>query len=81
MPAYSVETKLGPEEAIGTARAYFGEGGLGLEAEDQGPSCVAFEGGGGFVVVTADAGERRTTVHVETREWDYQVKRFLRDIG
>jgi len=81
MPAYSVETKLSPEEAIEQARAYFGEGGLGLDAKDEGPCCTAFEGGGGFVRVTADAGDKRTTIHLETREWDYHVKRFMREIG
>ncbi len=81
MPVYSVETKLAPEGAIEAARAYFGEEGLGLEAEDQGPCCVVFQGGGGFVRVTAGAGEERTTVRLETREWDYHVKRFMGEIG
>ncbi len=81
MPRYGVETKLSPEEAIKAAVACFGEGGLGLKAEEQGPCCVYFEGGGGFVRVTASQEAERTTVDLETREWDYHVKRFVRQVG
>jgi uncharacterized protein (AIM24 family) len=80
MTAYSVETKLSSEEAIEAAVTYFGEGGLGLRAEEQGPCCAYFEGGGGFVRVTVSEGEKRTTVDLETREWNYQVKRFMQEI-
>lgn len=81
MTAYSVETKQNPEEAIKTAVAYFGEGGLGLKTEEQGACCAYFEGGGGFVRITASAGEKRTRVNLETREWDYHVKKFMQKIG
>jgi 4a-hydroxytetrahydrobiopterin dehydratase len=81
MPRYSVETKQSPEEAIKKAIGYFGEAGLGLQADEQNPCCVYFEGGGGFVRVTAGKGEKRTEVELETREWDYQVKQFLHEIG
>ncbi len=81
MPRYSVKTKLSPEESIEKASAFFGEGGLGLEGSEQGPCCMAFEGGGGHVMVTASAEDNETTVELETREWDYHVKRFMRKIG
>ena len=81
MALYSVETKLSPEKAIKKVRAYFGEGGLGLELIEQEPCCVYFEGGGGHVSVTAIVGDKKTTVKLETREWDYHVKRFMREIG
>jgi hypothetical protein len=81
MALYSVETKLSPEDAIERARAYFGEGGLGLELTERNPCCVYFEGGGGHVLVTGIMGEKKTTVELETREWDYHVKRFMREIG
>jgi hypothetical protein len=83
MARYSVKTKLSPEDAIKKAKAYFGEGGLGLEMSEQNPCCVYFEGGGGHVTVTAGAveGKKETTVTLETREWDYQVKRFMREIA
>jgi hypothetical protein len=79
--SYTVETKLSPEEAIKRAVAYFGEGGLGLEMSEQNPCCIYFTGGGGHVYVTASVGEKRTAVDLETREWDYHVRRFMRKIG
>lgn len=82
MARYSVETKLSPEEATERARAYFGEGGLGLDATEEAECCVTFEGGGGYVTVTASPGdEKRTEVELATREWDYHVKTFMRQIG
>jgi len=81
MPLYSVKTNLSPEESIERARAFFGEGGLGLESNERGPCCLTFEGGGGHVTVTASAEEKKTTIELETREWDYHVKRFIREIG
>ncbi len=81
MGRYSVETKLSPEEATEKASAYFGEGGLGLEATDRGPCCVHFAGGGGHVLATAYLEEKKTVVELETREWDHYVKQFMREIG
>lgn len=37
---------------------------------------VCFEGGGGHVTVVACENEE-TEIEIETREWDYQVKKFL----
>ena len=81
MARYSVETKRTPEHVIEMAVAYFGEGGLGLDATERGPCCSHFEGGGGYVSVTASAGEEKTTVDLETREWDYHVRQFMRAVA
>jgi hypothetical protein len=81
MARYSVETRQSPEEAIKKAIGYFGEGGLGLQVDEQGPCCVYFEGGGGFIRATASKGKKRTEVELESREWDYQVKQFMQEIG
>ena len=82
MALYSVETKLTPEQAIQKAVAFFGKGGLGLDVDtnERNPCCATFEGGGGHVRVTVAEGEK-TTVELETREWDYDAKRFMRQIG
>lgn len=80
MPLYSVKTDLNSEEAIQKAVDYFGEKGLGLELVDQDPCCADFEGGGGHVSVRV-VTEEETTVNLETREWDYHVKRFMKEIG
>ena len=81
MARYGIETKLSAEEAIEKATAYFGEGGLGLTVIEQGSCCVRFEGGGGHVYVAAGPGEGTTTLDLETREWDYHVKRFMRALA
>ncbi|MDY7041222.1 MAG: hypothetical protein SVX38_10200 [Chloroflexota bacterium] len=81
MARYSVETKLSSEKAIEEVITYFGEEGLGLERREQNPCCVYFVGGGGHVSVTVGTGEKKTTVELETREWDYHVKRFMRKIA
>jgi hypothetical protein len=82
MPRYSVGTRLDPEEAIRQAVAYFGKGGLGLDVDvdEPNPCCAYFEGGGGYVRVMV-AGGKEATVDLETREWDYHVKQFMRQIG
>ncbi len=77
MARYGVETRLKPEEVVKRAATYFGEGGLGLEVEERDPCCVYFSGGGGHVLVTAVEEEGKTTVDLETREWDYHVRKFM----
>lgn len=74
------KTKLSPEEAIKRAVEFFGPGGYGLEVKNQTHDCAYFEGGGGGVGVTACAEEKGTSVILECREWDYQVKEFIRKI-
>jgi hypothetical protein len=64
-------------EILDSAAAFFGEQGLGLEETERNPCCVSFEGGGGYVSVTIADGEKKRSVDVETREWEYQVKKFL----
>jgi hypothetical protein len=80
MARYGVYTKLDPEEVIRRAVDFFGEGGLGLTVTEQGSCCATFEGGGGHVSVTVNVGDK-TEVELVTREWDYDVKRFMRDIA
>jgi len=74
------KTKLSPEEAVKRAVEFFGPGGYGLEVKNQTPDCAYFEGGGGGVNVTACTEEKGTSVELESREWDYQVKEFIRKI-
>lgn len=81
MARYRVETKLSPEQAVQEAAAFFGEGGLGLEATEQGDCCATFVGGGGHVRITVAAGEPKTAIELVTREWDYDVKQFMRKIA
>lgn len=75
---YGTETKLGTSEVLKKAEAYFGEGGLGLQVTSRDECCLSLEGGGGHVTVTVTAGDK-TSVDVETQEWDFQVKSFMAD--
>jgi hypothetical protein len=76
-----VHTRLSPEKTIERAIETFGPGGLGLEVSQENPCCVTFEGGGGHVTVTASGEGKETTAELETREWDYHVRKFMREIA
>ncbi len=73
----ATKTKLSPEEAIKQAIEFFGPDGYELEVKDRAPSCAYFGGGGGGVQVTARVEGKQTSVEFESREWDYQVKKFI----
>ena len=77
MGRYSVESKKGLEVVLKDAIDYFGQDGLGLEVVDCAEGCARFEGGGGHVFITACIREKTTEVELETREWDYHVKKFM----
>jgi hypothetical protein len=74
---YQVTTKLSPHEAMQRAIAHFGAEGLGLQLVDQNDACVTFEGGGGHVSILTCAEDKKTSLDVETREWDYAVRQFI----
>jgi hypothetical protein len=76
---YEVTTKLTPQEALERAIAYFGGGGQGLEVTHQDDLSLVFEGGGGYVAVTAQPGTT-ATLEFETREWDRAVRQFMADV-
>jgi hypothetical protein len=73
---YQVTTTLTPREALEQALADFGPGGLGLQLTSQTNLEVSFQGGGGYIAVTAQPGAK-TTLELETREWDYAVQQFM----
>ena len=83
MAVYSVQTRLSPDEVIQKANQFFGDDGLGLEAYERSFCCAYFEGGGGYVLVTVEkeADDRKTSVELETREWDYDVQEFMGKIA
>ena len=71
------KTRLKPADIIDRASDYFGEGGAGLEEKECSPCCISFEGAGGYVAVTVVDEDNHRMVDVETREFEYQAKRFL----
>ena len=74
------ETKLTQEEAMKRLKAYFGEGGQGLEMTEKNPCCVSFSGGGGYVTATVSVDGGKTKINLVTQEWEYQAKEFLSQI-
>ncbi len=75
-----VKSKQVPEKIVKRMKAYFGEGGLGLELKSDTPQCINFEGGGGYVTATLCPDEAMTRIELETREWEYHVKKFAGDL-
>lgn len=71
------QTRLKSADVIERASHFFGKGGEELEETDRNPCCISFEGAGGYVAVTVSDEETQRTVDVETREFEYQAKRFL----
>ena len=76
---YEVITTLTPQQVAERAAAHFGPPGFGLEITSQDERCLVFEGGGGYVAVTTQPGDK-TTVELETREWDRAVEQFMRQV-
>ena len=72
----NVRTKRKPEEVIKKALKFFGPGGYSLKITSQSDTCIYFEGGGGEVGITTCIDEKGTSVDMETREWEFQVKEF-----
>jgi len=48
-----------------------------LEVRECNPCCISFEGSGGYVFITIVEEGGTQTVDAETRECEYQVRRFL----
>ena len=76
----SKQTKLKPEQILLQATDYFGKGGLGLDEKEKNPCCIYFEGAGGHISINIVDEDKHRDVEVESREWDYQAKRFLEKI-
>lgn len=76
------ESNLVPSDVVEKAIAFFGPSGAGLNVVDRGDCCARFEAAGGYVFVqTADIDDRGgSNVTVEGREWEYQIKQFMREI-
>jgi K+-sensing histidine kinase KdpD len=77
MGRYTIETELSPEQAISEAKAYFGEGGLGLAVAEESSCKATLTGGGGCVTVTADNGGDKTNVELQTGQLDDYVWQFV----
>jgi len=74
------ESRLKPEEIIKKAVEYYGPKGYGLKVTEEDTCNVYLVGGGGSVRVSAAAGQKGSSVDIESVEWDYQTKEFLNKI-
>lgn len=77
MARYGIKTSMTPDQVLDLAQAFFGPGGEGMTEQERGACCARFQGSGGHVMVTTAEENEKTAVDIETREWDYQVKRFM----
>jgi hypothetical protein len=73
-----VKTKLSQEEVMNRVKRAFGKEGLGLDLKEDTPSCLTFEGGGGYVNATVcEEEDGQTRIDFVTQEWDYHVKELV----
>lgn len=72
--------KLPQQEVIDRLKSYFGVDGLGLKMVRDEAGFLTFEGGGGHVTATLCAQQDLTLVVIETREWEFDVRRFVQDL-
>jgi hypothetical protein len=73
----SKQTRLKSDDIIERASKYFGKGGEGLQETQRNLCCISFEGGGGYVSVSIVEEDKLRIVDVESREFEYQARRFL----
>jgi hypothetical protein len=74
------QTRLASQEVIDRAARFFGKGGEGLTETERNPCCISFDGAGGYVAVSISEEGGRQSVEVQTREFEYPVRRFLETI-
>jgi len=74
-------TKKYPQEVARRLKDFFGKGGLGLDLKEETPTCLTFEGGGGYVNAVLCQEGAETRIDLTTQEWDYQVKEFASSLG
>lgn len=74
------KTKLSKDKTVERVKQFFGKGGLGLEIKEETGDCLCFEGGGGYVTTTVCSEEKKTRIELETREWEFQVKKFISEL-
>jgi len=76
---YETDTSHSCEKVLEKAKDFF-NGEWGLEVSSKENCCALFQGGGGHVFVQCIDDEGEMKVELATREWDRQVKKFMRKI-
>ncbi|MHA2150044.1 MAG: hypothetical protein ACXAAN_15465 [Candidatus Thorarchaeota archaeon] len=76
----SKKTKMSVDEVLERAKRFF-DGNFGLTLSNhESQCCLEFAGKLGFVTLAIEESDETTEVIVRTREWEYQVKDFLRNL-
>jgi len=71
-----VKTSLAIDETNKRLKAFFGQGGLGLEVTEDSSDCLNFQGSGGFVNAVLCQDEGKTRIELTSQEWERQVEKF-----
>ena len=72
------KTKEKRVELLKKAKIFFGSEGEGLTISSESDCCIVFQGGGGYITISFNKEETDyTKVIIESKEWDYQAKKFL----
>ena len=74
----ATKTKLSPENTINKAVEFFGPEGYKLKLLTKSDTSAVFEGSGGSVEIFACEEGGKTTVDFLSKEWDFQVKEFIK---
>ena len=72
-----VRTPLAPAALEERLKAFFGEGGLGLDPAEEGPGHWIFRGGGGHLSATLRPEGDGTCLRIVTSGWAVPVKKFV----
>lgn len=79
MLVMSFETDKDREAILDKAIKYFVDE-VGLKIAEQNSCCVTFNGGKvGYVTVTLAQEDKKFEVTIETREFEYWVKKFVKE--
>ena len=76
----TTKTKLTSAEVIKRAVKFFGPDGYKLKVIEQTDTSAVFEGGGGSINITVCDDSGKTSADFLSREWDFQVKEFIKAI-
>lgn len=74
---YEARTRMSPEQAIALAEKHFAAGSAGLKITSKGEGSICLDGVEGYVTVTACRSGKKTTLDIETSQYDNSVKDFM----
>ena len=76
-----VKSKQSPKKVVDQLKTFFGNGGLGLDLNEESSDCLSFQGGGGYVTAAVCPEGNGSRIEFVTQEWDYQVKKIAAEIS